>query len=161
MGQTGDNGVVIVGLMLAWNDNNKPVVNHMRHQRCNNCLHLTTYSVALDGFSVLFTYGKSRLTLFLIAFAIQHYKISVHYRRRFLVNDVVLVVFFEPVFRLHFFYRLRQSCRSGRQLMTTLVSSSSQNSSSAGCLHSCSEAMNLASLSFLGLVSSFHLSIPP
>lgn len=42
--------------------------------------------------------------------------------------------------------------------MTTLVSSSCKSSTSAGCLHSCTEAVHFASLSFFGLVSSFHFS---
>ena len=41
--------------------------------------------------------------------------------------------------------------------MTTLISASCKSSASTGGLHSCAESVHFASLSFLGLIGSFHL----
>ena len=68
-----------------------------------------------------------------------------------LVHVVVLVVFLKSVDRLQGYDLL---CG---QLMTTLVSASSKRSSATGGLHSCAETVYFASLSFLGLIRSFHV----
>ncbi len=62
-----------------------------------------------------------------------------------------------------FFLILRyftQVHRLSGQLFSAFVSSSFQNVSSRGGSHSLSEAVNLASLSFLGLISPLHKNSP-
>ena len=66
------------------------------------------------------------------------------------VNVVVLVIFFKSV------YRLQLAPLLCGKAVTTLVSASCKRSATAGGLHSGSETVNFASLSFLGLVGSFH-----
>lgn len=66
------------------------------------------------------------------------------------VNIVVLVIFFKSV------YRLQLAPLLCGKAVATLVSASCKRSATAGGFHSGSETVNFASLSFLGLVGSFH-----
>ena len=141
-----------VGMALpAWNEHNVVAFCHVGHHWANNGFHLPANSVALHGVAKLFANGKANFGLRHVTFAKQQHKIFVCHTFGMFVDVVVLKVFFEPIDRL-------QACcplLCGERV-ATLVSSSCQNTSSAGCLHSCSETVNFASLSFLGLVGSFH-----
>lgn len=125
------------------------------HKHRRRSLHLTAYSVSAYCVSVLFAYGKACLRQFFVVFAVQQHKVFVGYALRMLVDVVVLIVLFKPVNRLQV-----SAPKSGGKRMTTLVSSSCKRSSAAGCLHSCTESVNFASLSFLGLIGSFHFGSP-
>lgn len=103
----------------------------------------------------LFANGKSEFGLPDIAFGIKQHKVIVCNALRMFVNVVVLVVFFESVNRLQFDLPLLRS-----QFVTTLVATTSNCATTAGGLHSCAETMYFASLTFLGLVSSFHSDSP-
>ena len=141
-----------VGMALpAWNKHNVVAFCHVGHHWANNGFHLPANSVALHSVAKLFANGKANFGLRHVTFAKQQHKIFVCHTFGMFVDVVVLKVFFEPIDRL-------QACcplLCGERV-ATLVSSSCQNTSSAGCLHSCSETVNFASLSFLGLVGSFH-----
>lgn len=69
------------------------------------------------------------------------------------VDVVVLIVFFKSVTRL----QNGSLCGKG---VTTLVSASCKRSASAGGFHSCAKSVHFASLSFLGLIGSFHFKSP-
>jgi len=141
-----------VGMTLpSRNKHNVEAVCHGWHNGRNNRFHLPANAVALNGVPVFFADGKPHFGLRCVACAVQQNEVFVRHTFGMFVDVVVLKVFFEPVSRLQVGCPLL--CR---QRMTTLVSSSCQNASSAGCLHSCSETVNFASLSFLGLVGSFH-----
>lgn len=143
--------------MFAWNNNYVVKIRHLWHKRTNNRFHLSAKSVALYGVAVLATYGKPHFCLLMFACAVQHNKKFVAHTLRMFENVVVLKLFFKPVFRLH--SPVVPLPLSGK-FVTALVSSSCNNTSSAGSFHSCSKTVYFASLSLFWLVSSFHFLSP-
>ncbi len=129
-------------------------VFYLRHQCRYRCFHLTTNSVAMHGVTVLFADGKPNFGLLNIACAVQHQKVSVANAFCMFVNVVILIVFFKSVDRLQIVDLLLCG-----KFVTTFSATTSEYSTSTGCLHSCSKTVHFASLSFLGLVSSFHFSV--
>ena len=123
----------------------------VRHNGGYRRFHLAPNTVALYSFAEFFTDGEPNLALFVVACAVEQYQIPIGDARRVLVYVVVLVVFLKSVYRLQGYDLL---CG---QLMTTLVSASGKRSSATGGLHSCAETVHFASLSFLGLIRSFHV----
>ena len=123
------------------------------HNCAHRRFHLPADTVACYRFTVLFADGKANSAKPCVIGAVQHYKVLVRNACGVLVHVVVLIVFFKSVNRLQSVTLL---CRKS---MTTLVSASSKRSASAGGLHSCAKSVHFASLSFLGLVSSFHFCL--
>ena len=139
---------------IAFSRNKHDVVAffYARHNGRNRRFHLPTDSVATNGVSVLFADGKPHLRLRLVAFAVQQNKVFVGNALSVFVNVVVLIVFFKSVTRLQ-----NDSSLSSRKRVTTLVSSSGKRSASTGSFHSCAKTVHFASLSFFGLIGSFHI----
>ncbi len=140
-----------IGLVFPWHKHNVKPVFDTRHNGRYRRFHLPANSVAANGMSVLFADGKPDLRLTFVAFAVQQHKVFVGNALSVLVNVAVLIVFFKSVTRL----QNETSLLSGKRV-TTLVSSSCKRSASAGGFHSCAESVHFASLSFLGLIGSFH-----
>lgn len=78
----------------------------VRHQISNRRLKLTTDFISTHGVSELFTDGKPRLRNFVVAFAIQQYKVFVGNALGVFVHIVVLIIFFKSVLRLQGNYLL-------------------------------------------------------
>ena len=140
--------------MLSGNENYVVSVHDVGHNGRYRHLQLPSDTVARHCLAKLFAYGKPRLANFGVASAIKQYKIFVRYTLGVLVHVVVLIVFFKSVNRLQSVTLL-----CGKSV-TTLVSASGKRSSATGGLHSCAETVHFASLSFLGLISSFHVFSP-
>ena len=101
-----------------------------------------------------FANGKPEFSLFHVTFGVKQHEVVVCNALGMFVYVVVLVVFLKSVNRLHVLPRL-----SG-EFVTTLVATTSKHATTACCFHSCAETVHFASLTFFGLVSSFHIFSP-
>ena len=86
--------------MPTRNKHRVKIVPNARHNGRYRRFQLSSYTVALHGFAVFFTDGKSHLALLVVAVAVEQYKIFVGNARRVLVHVVVLIVLFKSVDRL-------------------------------------------------------------
>ncbi len=144
------NFVVFVGGASTRNKNSVVAALHVAHNLGYGSFHLPANTISLYCVPEFFAYRKSEFCLLNVAFAKKQHEVVVRNALGMFVDVVVLVVLFKSVNRLQAMPLL-----SGN-LFATLVSASLESSSAAGGLHSCSKTVHFASLSFLGLVSSFH-----
>ena len=148
--------VIYIGksVLLALSRNKNDVVSFRQTFRIatDRGLQLPAYAVTSNSLAVFFVYGKAYLCGLAVGNAVEHNKVSVRNAQRVLVHIVVLMLFFKSVNRLQNIFLL---CA---EAVTSLISASCKRSASASGLHSCAKTVHFASLSFLGLISSFHFS---
>ena len=139
--------------MPSWYKNDVVSIANTCNNGGNCRFQLPPDTVASYRLAVLFANGKPNLAVscaLTLAWTVQHNKVAIRYACGMLIYVVVLKVFFKSV------YRLQSVTLLCGKLMTTLISASCECSTSAGSLHSCAETVHFTSLSFLGLISSFH-----
>ena len=148
--ETGDNGRVVVGSGLSRYKNSVVATLDFGNHSGYRGFHLSANTISLYCMPKFFANGKSEFGLFHVTFGVKQNEVVVCNALGMFVYVVVLVVFFQSVNRLHLVPRLRGNS------VTPLVATTSKRATTTSGLHSGAETVYFASLTFFGLVSSFH-----